>query len=78
MIEYILIKKGKEQEPQHEESLAIFSGMNVEEYLYNIKFQEIASRVKEKRNALLKKVGLVLLALAVLGLVGYLFQIYFL
>lgn len=78
MIEYILIKKGKEQEPQHEESLAIFSGMNVEEYLYNIKFQEIASRVKEKRNALLKKVGLVVLALAVLGLVGYLFQIYFL
>lgn len=78
MIEYILIKKGQEQEPQHEESLAIFSDMNVEEYLYNIKFQEIASNVQEKRKSTLRNVGLVVLAIAVLGLVGYLFQLYFL
>ena len=77
MIEYILIKMPKQAEPKYTESLEVFAGMNIEEYLYNIKFQEIASKVKEKRKKFTKKIILIVIALAVLAGVGYLAYINF-
>ncbi|MCF7925845.1 MAG: hypothetical protein K9L26_04860 [Candidatus Izimaplasma sp.] len=72
MIEYILIKMPKQAEPKYTESLEVFAGMNIEEYLYNIKFQEIAGKVKEQRKKIFKKVILLILAVGILGVVGYL------
>lgn len=69
MIEYILIKMPESAAPKYTNSLKVFAGMNIEEYLYNIKFQEITSKVQEKRkkqvrNGFLVTIGFVLLAIA--------------
>ena len=78
MIEYILIKMPQTAAPKYTNSLKVFAGMNIEEYLYNLKFQEIASIVTEKRNKRVRLGFLVLLAIAVVGAVGYLVYINFL
>ncbi|MEC9484898.1 MAG: hypothetical protein UMR38_03350 [Candidatus Izemoplasma sp.] len=77
MIEYILIKMPKKAAPKYTESLEVFAGRNIEEYLYNIKFQEIASKVKEQRKKFVKKIVLIVIALSVLAGVGYLAYINF-
>ncbi len=72
MIEYILIKMPQEEVPKYTSSLKIFAGMNIEEYLYNLKFEEIASKVNEAKRKRLNKLILIAAAAAVVILVGYL------
>jgi hypothetical protein len=72
MIEYILIKMPQTAAPKYTNSLKVFAGMNIEEYLYNLKFQEIASVVSEKRKKRVRTGFLVLLAITVVAAVGYL------
>ena len=72
MIEYILIKMPQEEVPKYTNSLKIFAGMNIEEYLYNLKFEEIAGKVTEARRKKLNKLILIGTALGVVILVGYL------
>jgi len=72
MIEYILIKMPQEDVPKYTNSLKIFAGMNIEEYLYNLKFEEIAGKVSEAKKNQFKKILLVGAALAIIGVVGYL------
>ncbi len=55
MIEYILLKRQIHQPSIHEKNTKIFEGINIEEYLYEAKFEEIAhkytlERKKKKRN----------------------------
>jgi hypothetical protein len=72
MIDYILIKMPDKAAPKYTNSLKVFAGMNIEEYLYNIKFQEIASKVNEKRAKRLKLFILIIAALAAVGVTGFL------
>ena len=76
MIDYIMIKMPKEAAPKYTNSLKVFAGMNIEEYLYNIKFQEITTKVSEKRKKNARVAILVVAAIAVLGLTGYLLMEY--
>lgn len=71
MIEYILIKISQEVKPKYSNSLKIFAGMNVEEYLYSIKFEEISDKMNENRSYLFKRAVLIFAAIAVVGLVAY-------
>jgi len=52
--------------------LNVFAGMNIEEYLYNLKFQEITSGVSDKRKKRINVVFLAILATAVVAAVLYL------
>ncbi|MCK5388767.1 MAG: hypothetical protein KAJ22_05725, partial [Candidatus Izimaplasma sp.] len=72
MIEYILIKMPQEAVPKYTNSLKIFAGMNIEEYLYNLKFEEIAGKVTEVKRKRFNKIILIVAAIAVIMLVGYL------
>ena len=72
MIEYILIKMPATAAPKYTNSLKVFAGMNIEEYLYNIKFQEITSKVSEKRKKNLRLAILSLVAIGLVAGVGYL------
>ncbi|QMS85646.1 hypothetical protein [Candidatus Xianfuyuplasma coldseepsis] len=72
MIEYILIKMPQTVAPKYTNSLKVFAGMNIEEYLYNLKFQEIASVVSDKRKKRVRTGFLVLIAIVVVAAVGYL------
>ncbi len=72
MIEYILIKMPQEEVPKYTNSLKIFAGMNIEEYLYNLKFEEIAGKVSEAKRKRFNKLILIGAALGVVILVGYL------
>ena len=72
MIEYILIKMPKQAAPKYTNSLKVFAGMNIEEYLYNLKFKEISEKVSENRKKRLSKVIFVVVTVAVLAFVGYL------
>ena len=49
MIEFILLKKAPPHVPIHEESARIFEGINLEDYLYEAKFEEIAHRFNQQR-----------------------------
>ncbi|KFZ27130.1 MAG: hypothetical protein KQ78_00589 [Candidatus Izimaplasma bacterium HR2] len=55
MIEYIIIKMPQEDVPKYSNSVKIFAGMNIEEYLYNLKFEEIADKVSEVKRKKLNK-----------------------
>ena len=72
MIEYILIKMPKEEKPKYTASLKIFAGMNIEEYLYNLKFEEIAGKVSEARKSRIQKLVVITAAIALVALVAYL------
>jgi hypothetical protein len=72
MIEYILIKMPPKAAPKYTNSLKVFAGMNIEEYLYNIKFKEITSKVTDGRRKSVRLAVLVLITIVVLGAVGYL------
>ncbi len=78
MIDYILIKMPASAAPKYTNSLKVFAGMNIEEYLYNIKFQEITSKVSEGRNRRIRLIILLAITAAVLGGVGYLLYTYIL
>jgi hypothetical protein len=78
MIEYILIKMPQQAAPKYTNSLKVFAGMNIEEYLYNIKFQEITSKVQDKRKQQFRKGIFVTLLIAVVGVGGYYAYITFL
>jgi predicted nucleic acid-binding Zn ribbon protein len=71
MIEYILIKMPDKEAPMYTNSLKVFAGMNIEEYLYNLKFEEIAEKIAEKKRARNKKImlygGLLVIVLGVVG-----------
>jgi len=56
MVEYILIKMPKKEEPMYTNSLKVFAGMNIEEYLYNLKFEEISSKIAANKRQRSKKV----------------------
>ena len=72
MIEYIIIKMPQEDVPKYSNSVKIFAGMNIEEYLYNLKFEEIADKVSDARRKKLNKIILLGVAIIVVAAVGYL------
>jgi len=72
MIEYILIKMPQEEVPKYTNSLKIFAGMNIEEYLYNLKFEEIAGKVSEAKRQKIQKLVVIGAALGLVILVAYL------
>ncbi len=72
MIEYILIKMPQSAAPKYTNSLKVFAGMNIEEYLYKIKFKEITSKVTDGRKKTMRLAFMILLTIVVLGAVGYL------
>lgn len=74
MIDYILIKMPKQVAPKYTNSLKVFAGMNIEEYLYNIKFQEITNKVAEKRKKNLRTTFIAFVAIVVLG--GLVYTLY--
>ncbi len=72
MIEYILIKMPQDEVPKYTNSLKIFAGMNIEEYLYNLKFEEIAGKVNDAKKQKFKKLLLFGTAIAIVVIVIYL------
>ena len=78
MIEYILLKMPQKVAPKYTNSLKVFAGMNIEDYLLNIKFQEITSSISDKRKKNIRIALLVTVAAVVLGAVGYLVYLNFL
>ncbi len=71
MIEYIIIKMPQGDVPKYSNSVKIFAGMNIEEYLYNLKFEEIAGKVSEVKRQKFNKLLLMLTAIVVVASVGY-------
>ncbi|PAT01686.1 hypothetical protein CI105_05425 [Candidatus Izimaplasma bacterium ZiA1] len=72
MIEYILIKKDNEEIQEcYKGSLQIFDGMNIEEYLYNLKFEEISTKVNEAKRKRNKTIQIALAVIVVLSVGGY-------
>ncbi|MCF7926104.1 MAG: hypothetical protein K9L74_00815 [Candidatus Izimaplasma sp.] len=71
MIEYILIKKPNKTEKKYANSMKVFKGMDVEEYLYTIKFEEIANRVKEHKSARIKRALIIFTLITIIGILGY-------
>ncbi len=71
MIDYILIKMPKQAAPKYTNSLKVFAGMNIEEYLYNIKFQEITNKVADKRKKTFRNLMIGAIIIAILAGVGY-------
>lgn len=78
MIEYILIKMPEKAAPKYTNSLKVFAGMNIEEYLYNIKFQEITTKVQDNRNKQIRKAVLITLGVGLLAVGAYFAYITFL
>jgi len=78
MIEYIMMKLPKTTQDKYMTSLNVFAGMNIEEYLYNLKFQEIASIVSDKRKQKFRLAVLFVFAVAVLCVLGYVTYVTFL
>lgn len=72
MIEYILIKMPQEEIPKYTNSLNVFAGMNIEEYLYNLKFAEISNKVSENRKRKLKKLAFGVFGIIIIGAAAYL------
>lgn len=71
MIEYILIKMPEDDNPDHLESLSVFDGINIEEYLYNLKFEEISEKVNEARKKKFRKLVIASLFIAFVGAGAY-------
>ncbi len=75
MIEYILLKRKPAKVPMQDQNIKIFEGINIEEYLYDSKFEEIAlkykiERKKRKRNVRNLVISLIIL-LAVFAIVYF-------
>lgn len=71
MIEYIIIKMPQEEIPEYTNSVKIFASMNIEEYLYSLKFEEIADKVSEVKRRRWNKFLLIVAAIVVLTVVAY-------
>jgi len=70
MIEYILIKMPEKEEPMYTNSLKVFAGMNIEEYLYNLKFEEISEKIAEVKKKRFKNFFIVSAIILILGGIG--------
>jgi hypothetical protein len=70
MIKYILIKMTKKESPMYNNSLKVFSGMNIEEYLYELKFDEISSKMAEARKKKINRFLIISTIILILGGVG--------
>jgi uncharacterized ubiquitin-like protein YukD len=70
MIEYILIKMPDKEEPMYTNSLKVFAGMNIEEYLYNLKFEEISAKMAEARKKKMTNILIIATIIAILGGIG--------
>ena len=70
MIEYILIKMPEKEEPMYTSSLKVFAGMNIEEYLYKLKFDEISSKMAEERKKKLRNLLIILGIVVIIGGAG--------
>jgi len=71
MIEYILIKMPQEEVPKYTNSLNVFDGMNIEEYLYNLKFEEISAKVNEAKRKKFRKLVIGVIVVAAVGAGAY-------
>lgn len=71
MIEYILIKMPQEEVPKYTNSLNVFDGMNIEEYLYNLKFEEISAKVNEAKRKKFRKLVIGVIVVAGVGAAAY-------
>ncbi len=67
MIEFILLKRKKQNVPVQEDHAKIFEGINIEEYLYNTKFEEIAHRYTLQRRKRRRMYRNVLIALIIVA-----------
>jgi len=72
MLEYIIIKMPQEEIPRYSNSVKIFASMNIEEYLYKLKFEEIADKVSEARRERFNKVLMITIIVAVIAGVAFL------
>ena len=70
MIEYILIKMPAKEAPMYTNSLKVFSGMNIEEYLYQLKFDEIADNMAVERKRKMKNLLIILGIVVIIGGAG--------
>lgn len=71
MIEYIIIKMPQEEVPKYTNSLNVFAGMNIEEYLYNLKFAEISEKVNDVRKKKIRNLALGAIGIVVVGVIAY-------
>lgn len=71
MIEYIIIKMPTEEIPKYTDALKIFDGMNIEEYLYNLKFNEISAKVNEAKRKRFNVIKIVLLLVVIAAAAGF-------
>lgn len=67
MIEFIILKRKNRTVPVQEDHLKIFEGINIEEYLYESKFEEIARRYTEERKRKRRILRQVLIALVIIA-----------
>ena len=67
MIEYILIKMPEKEEPMYTNSLKVFAGMNIEEYLYNLKFEEISEKMAEAKKKRMKNLLIITAIVVIIG-----------
>ncbi len=71
MIEYILLKRQEQSVPVQETALKLFEGINVEDYLYEATFEDIAhkynvERKKKQRNIRNLVISLIILAVVLI------------
>jgi len=67
MIEFILLKRKASSVPVKEKHTKLFEGINIEEYLYDAKFEEIAHRYNVERKKRRKTLRLLVILLIVLA-----------
>ncbi len=70
MVEYILLKKNPFAVPVNERNAKVFEGINIEDHLYDAKFEEIAHRYKDSRKKRLKFLRVLVIVLIVLLIGG--------
>ena len=77
MIEYILIKRHDGPVPVHEENSKIFEGINIEEYLFNVKFEEIAQKynVAHRRKSRVMRDLIIALIIVVAAVIVVMFDL---
>ena len=66
MIEFILLKKAPPIVPVHQESARVFQGINLEDYLYEAKFEEIAHSFHMKRKRSRHRIRNVLISVIII------------
>ncbi len=69
MIEYILLKQAPSKVPVQESNIKLFEGINIEEYLYDAKFEEIAHKYTQERKRKKRNIRNLIISLIILGAV---------